>query len=236
MPNKVFGGSALTVVLAAGVLGGLPAQAHADQQSDGSGGVASGNQIHMPLDVAVNVCGNSVAVLGVSQAQCVEVAEELAAAEDNGASGQESSGSEGVASGNQVHVPVDAEVEVCGNAVAVLGVATAECYARPGEEQPEQPDDEPKEPEDETEEPEEDPEKPEKEPEDDPRDDDEQAPDDSKPQDAEKEPGDTEAAALPITGASLGAFAAAAAALLAAGATLLSMVRRRLGSAGGGAA
>jgi hypothetical protein len=36
----------------------------------GNGGVLSGNQVFVPVSIPVNVCGNSVAVLGISRAGC----------------------------------------------------------------------------------------------------------------------------------------------------------------------
>lgn len=112
-----------------------------NQATDGSGAVASGNQVNIPVDVAVRLCGNSIAVAGISQAQCEQVAEQLS---DDDATNQSSDGSGGVAGGNQVDVPIDADVEVCGTAVAILGVANAECVAAEEEspQEPEKPDDE----------------------------------------------------------------------------------------------
>ena len=97
-------------------------------ETDGSDGVASGNQIVVPVDAAIDACGNAVAVGGVSEAECVEVVEVL---EEESANTPETlagtDGSGGVASGNQIVVPVDAAVDICGNAVSVLGIAEAGC-------------------------------------------------------------------------------------------------------------
>ncbi|GAA1456637.1 chaplin [Nocardiopsis exhalans] len=94
--------------------------------TDGSGGVASGNQIILPVDAAIDACGNSVAVAGISQAECVEVVEVLEK-ESEDAPSTMSDGSGGVASGNQIVVPVDAAIDICGNSVAVLGASSAQC-------------------------------------------------------------------------------------------------------------
>ncbi|MDA8369671.1 MAG: chaplin family protein, partial [Nocardiopsaceae bacterium] len=95
-------------------------------KTDGSGGTASGNQINIPVDVAIDVCGNSIAALGVSAAECTKVTKKLA---DESGSGDASKtdGSGGTASGNQVNVPVDAAASICGNSAAVVGVSKAEC-------------------------------------------------------------------------------------------------------------
>ncbi|MDT0331890.1 chaplin [Nocardiopsis lambiniae] len=93
--------------------------------TDGSGGVASGNQIIVPVDAAIDACGNAVAVGGVSKAECLEVVEVL---EEESADGTYSTdGSGGVASGNQIIVPVDAAINICGNSVAILGAASSKC-------------------------------------------------------------------------------------------------------------
>ncbi|MER5476504.1 chaplin family protein [Streptomyces sp. NPDC002734] len=42
--------------------------AHADGRSSGSPGVGSGNTVQVPVDVPVNVCGNSVNVVGLGNA------------------------------------------------------------------------------------------------------------------------------------------------------------------------
>ncbi|QVJ01659.1 chaplin [Nocardiopsis eucommiae] len=95
--------------------------------TDGSGGVASGNQIVLPVDAAVDACGNSVAVAGISEAECVEVVEVLEKESEDAPSTMNTDGSGGVASGNQITVPVDTAIEICGNSIAVLGASSAQC-------------------------------------------------------------------------------------------------------------
>src|SRR5699024_10124306 len=92
-------------------------------ETDGSGGVASGNQIVVPVDIEADLCGNSLAALGISSAECTQVSEVLYQASGHA----ETDGSDGVASGDQIVVPVDAAIDACGNAVAVGGVSEAEC-------------------------------------------------------------------------------------------------------------
>jgi hypothetical protein len=36
----------------------------------GNGGVLSGNQIFVPVSIPVNVCGDSIAIIGISRAGC----------------------------------------------------------------------------------------------------------------------------------------------------------------------
>ncbi|QFQ96160.1 chaplin [Streptomyces phaeolivaceus] len=107
--------------------GGSRASGHAGD----SPGVASGNHIQVPVHIPVNVCGNSVDVLGIGNP-----------ATDNdchnggggyGDDGYGSShggsradghtgGSPGVGSGNTVQIPVDVPVNLCGNSISVIGV------------------------------------------------------------------------------------------------------------------
>ncbi|WP_017556417.1 chaplin family protein [Nocardiopsis baichengensis] len=114
-------------LLTAGFAGAPFAAAWADPVTDGSGGVASGNQINVPADVEADICGNALSVLGISKAQCTEVSKTLYAASDEGSASPKTDGSGGVASGNQINIPVDAALDVCGNSAAVGGVSKADC-------------------------------------------------------------------------------------------------------------
>ncbi|MEU4349587.1 chaplin [Streptomyces sp. NPDC023838] len=58
----MVGTSAAVVVLGAGVAG---PGSHADGKATHSPGVLSGNLIQVPVHVPVNVCGNSVNVVGL---------------------------------------------------------------------------------------------------------------------------------------------------------------------------
>ncbi|GAA3696612.1 hypothetical protein GCM10022224_072930 [Nonomuraea antimicrobica] len=57
------------VVTGAVAMMSLAAPAHADI-TNGTGGVISGNQLHIPIVAPINVCGNAVAVIGVAVAGC----------------------------------------------------------------------------------------------------------------------------------------------------------------------
>ncbi|MFV2198217.1 chaplin family protein, partial [Nocardiopsis sp. LOL_012] len=106
-----------------------------DTSTSGSGSIAGGNQIIIPVDLAIDVCGNSIGILGVAGSQCtqfVELIEQSAEEETGGGSGDDSGetttdGSGSIGGGNQVEVPVDGEVDVCGNAISVLGTGGASC-------------------------------------------------------------------------------------------------------------
>ncbi|MES9538794.1 chaplin family protein [Actinomadura sp. NPDC000600] len=100
----------------------------AQQTTSGTGGVGSGNQVDAPISVPVNACGNGVAVLGIAQAGCTGGAKvKNTGGQDTGTGGQVTDGKAGVLSGNQVKAPISAPVDVCGNAVAVIGQAVAGC-------------------------------------------------------------------------------------------------------------
>ncbi|PKV77001.1 chaplin [Streptomyces sp. TLI_146] len=58
----MVGTSAAVVVLGAGV---SSADSHADGKATHSPGVLSGNLIQVPVHIPVNVCGNTVNVVGV---------------------------------------------------------------------------------------------------------------------------------------------------------------------------
>ncbi|MBR8744308.1 chaplin [Nocardiopsis sp. MG754419] len=200
--------------------------------TDGSGGVGSGNQIVLPVDAAVDICGNSVAILGGASAKCTTIINIIHAAPENeGAPATDGSG--GVASGNQVIVPVDAAVEICGNAVSVLGIAQASCVEKisegekpekPEEEKPETPEEEkPETPEEEKPEvPEEKPETPEKEQERD------EEPSDDKPAPVDQ----AGSPDLAVTGGALSGLVAAALAAVGAGGAGLYFARKRKAAAG----
>lgn len=58
-------------IISAGLVlaGGTSAQA-ADLTSIGNVGVLNGNQIYMPIQIPINVCGNAIAVAGNAVAWC----------------------------------------------------------------------------------------------------------------------------------------------------------------------
>jgi hypothetical protein len=83
--------------------------------TSGSGSVAGGNQVSVPVAIPASVCGNAAAVLGVATAACQGGAS--AVSSGGGKPGLSTGGSGSVAGGNQVSVPVSVPVDVCGNAV-----------------------------------------------------------------------------------------------------------------------
>ncbi|MFE7728132.1 LAXTG-anchored chaplin ChpB [Streptomyces anthocyanicus] len=117
--------------------------AGAEGSAAGSPGLISGNTVQLPVDVPVDVCGNTVNVVGLlnpaADNGCADSGEPGASHQAAGASGgtsgsateatsggaaAEGSGkdSPGVLSGNGVQVPVHLPVNVSGNSVNVVGI------------------------------------------------------------------------------------------------------------------
>jgi hypothetical protein len=124
-------GTARAALLTAGFVAlgasmAFPASALADTNGDHS--VLGGNQVIAPINAPVNVCGNAVAVFGVADAGCRGVAGAAHPGHGGGQAGHgRTSGTGSIGGGNQVTAPIKAPVNVCGNAVAVLGVGAAHC-------------------------------------------------------------------------------------------------------------
>lgn len=121
LKRSAFRAAMLTTALA--VVLGTGASAYAD--TAGSHGIASGNQVNIPVTAPIDVCGNSVALLGGALDYCPGGAS--ASQPETDFSESQTSGREGVLSGNQVNVPITAPVNACGNGVAVLGGALGAC-------------------------------------------------------------------------------------------------------------
>jgi hypothetical protein len=119
-------GTSRAAVLAAGFVAlgvtAIPSTAFADATS-GNGGILSGNQVDAPISIPVDVSGNAAALLGTGRA----TSHGGATVHKRGGGGQKTSGAHGIASGNQVNAPISVPVNVCGNAVGVLGHADAGC-------------------------------------------------------------------------------------------------------------
>lgn len=125
IPVDVCGNAAAVLGIAiAGCQGGATATGAgggAPAVTSGTGGVGSGNQVSVPVTAPVDVCGNAV---GNAKANCVGGA---TASKHKGGGALVTSGNGSALSGNQVSVPVTAPVDVCGNSVAVLGLAGSAC-------------------------------------------------------------------------------------------------------------
>ncbi|MEV7974738.1 chaplin [Streptomyces sp. NPDC086519] len=125
----------MTVAAATGVIAAASGYAHADSgavgSAAGSAGVLSGNTVQAPLHVPLNICGNTVNVVGALNPsmgnRCADHGGGGGASTGHGGAGGSHAGghtadSPGVGSGNTVQAPIDVPVNVCGNSVNVIGV------------------------------------------------------------------------------------------------------------------
>ncbi|GAA4791962.1 chaplin [Streptomyces ziwulingensis] len=108
--------------------------ADADGAAAGSPGVISGNLVQLPVDVPVNVCGNTVSVVGVLNPAAGNKCANAGGAGGLGEGAGPSAGSAGASarggtadspglvSGNGVQLPVELPVNVTGNSVNVVGI------------------------------------------------------------------------------------------------------------------
>ncbi|MGW0469087.1 chaplin [Streptomyces sp. NPDC003027] len=121
----------ITVAAAGGVLALGGGYAHADSGATGtssnSSGIASGNTVQVPVHIPVNACGNSVNVVGLLNPtfgnSCANTSKPGRPGGPGGGSSAEgrTDNSSGIGSGNNVQVPVDVPVNVCGNSVTGVG-------------------------------------------------------------------------------------------------------------------
>ncbi|AYN38132.1 chaplin [Streptomyces dangxiongensis] len=108
---------------------------HADSTANGaasdSPGLISGNGIQLPVHVPVNVCGNTLNVVGLLNPAmgngCANegggtAGKERPASHAEAAAHGVAHNSPGVVSGNDIQLPVDLPVNVSGNSVNVVGI------------------------------------------------------------------------------------------------------------------
>lgn len=148
IPIDICGNAAAILGIAtAGCQGGATVAASNSPAAGGSAAAGSGTQgltagniaiahgtvVKVPVEVAADACGNTV---GNATAQChggvnlpasgIGLQRSASGANAPGQAGLQA-GNLSVGSGNQVQIPVSVPVDVCGNAVAVLGDSTAGC-------------------------------------------------------------------------------------------------------------
>ncbi|MGW3913569.1 chaplin family protein [Streptomyces sp. NPDC005070] len=141
--RRVTRNRVLAVATASGAMAvALPASAvfaaggaDAEATAAGSPGVLSGNNLQVPLSAAVNLCGNTVDVVGLLNPAVGNVCKNKETAEADRAEtdrGSDTSGrasadgrvtdSPGLISGNGLQLPIDLPVNVSGNSVNAAGV------------------------------------------------------------------------------------------------------------------
>ncbi|WP_329133818.1 chaplin [Streptomyces sp. NBC_01476] len=133
--RQILGRSLLTVAAASSILAATGGYASADtgavSGTSNSPGLLSGDSVSAPVDVPVNVCGNSVDAVALANPasgnDCGNISHSTG--RDSGqqaGSGSYStgygSGSPGVLSGNSAEIPVHVPVNACGNTVDVLAL------------------------------------------------------------------------------------------------------------------
>ncbi|MGW4350215.1 chaplin [Streptomyces sp. NPDC004690] len=102
--------------------------AAADGAAVGSPGLLSGNTLQLPVHVPVNVCGNTVDVVGLlnpaagNHCANASAGEDRASSTDGATARASGKDSPGVLSGNVVQLPVHVPVNVTGNSVNVVGI------------------------------------------------------------------------------------------------------------------
>ncbi|WP_055482470.1 chaplin family protein [Sphaerimonospora mesophila] len=99
-------------------------------RTSGTSSIGGGNQVVAPVTVPINICGNAIAIAGDAFAGCRGGATVKSGWGRHGywgAGGNRTSGRHSILGGNQVVAPITAPINVCGNAVALLGKAAANC-------------------------------------------------------------------------------------------------------------
>lgn len=114
-------------VLSAGfLLIGSAAHAADNLNSSLNVGIGNGNQVKALVQAPINVCGNAVSVIGSASAWCKGGAHAVLPAGALDVT-MNSTGNVGILNGNQIDLVAQVPVNVCGNAIAVLGSGTAGC-------------------------------------------------------------------------------------------------------------
>jgi hypothetical protein len=105
-----------------------------EQTSSDNNGIGNGTQAYLPIWAPVNVVGNAVGVLGEANAAGAGVngTTESARTESGHGGDQTSSDNNGVLNGTQIYSPIDIPINLCGNALSLLGEANAQAACTNG--------------------------------------------------------------------------------------------------------
>ncbi|MEU7716957.1 chaplin [Streptomyces tibetensis] len=120
LSKGAFAAAAATGILS---LYGSPALADSDASgvAKDSPGVLSGNSVQVPVEVPVNLCGNTVNVLAALNTafgnSCRNISHKSSGHEAGADASAVVKDSPGVGSGNNVQVPLDVPVNACGNSL-----------------------------------------------------------------------------------------------------------------------
>ncbi|WP_433372624.1 chaplin family protein [Actinoplanes sp. CA-142083] len=122
--------------------GGWGGWGGASQVTGANNGILNGTQIYAPIDVPINVCGNSIALLGgaYSQALCANSTGggfghsgghwKKESGQVAGGARQITGANNGIANGTQLLAPISLPVNLSGNAVAVAGIANSRAVSK----------------------------------------------------------------------------------------------------------
>jgi hypothetical protein len=91
------------------------------QDTSGNYGIANGTQVYAPISAPLNIAGNSIGVAGEANSAAV-AKNESARGHDFS---QDSSRNVGILNGTQLAAPISIPINVCGNSLAVLGLANS---------------------------------------------------------------------------------------------------------------
>ncbi|GGY18015.1 chaplin [Streptomyces djakartensis] len=119
---------AFAAAAATGILSLYGSPALADSEASGvtkdSGGTLSGNSVQVPIDVPINLCGNTVEVFAALSESFGNACRNTShKSKGYGAEASAvSKGAYGIGSGNVVQVPIEVPLNACGNGVEGLAV------------------------------------------------------------------------------------------------------------------
>lgn len=95
------------------------------QVNGGNTGIGNGSQIYSPVNIPVNACGNSIALLGGAWSQGL-CANDIESGQTGGGDvHQINGGNTGILNGTQLYAPVNMPVNLSGNSIAALGTANS---------------------------------------------------------------------------------------------------------------
>jgi hypothetical protein len=108
------------------------------QSTGNNNGILNGTQIYAPIDVPINVCGNSLALVGGAYSQAICANNVWSARGGKGwkkeskrteGAWQSTGDNNGIANGTQLLAPISLPVNLAGNSLAILGSANSRAVA-----------------------------------------------------------------------------------------------------------
>jgi len=106
----------------------LVAQALGARFATPNGGIGSGNTLNVPIDLGLNLCGNTVSLLAQTSASSCSITSDGPAA-GSAALGAPATGRAGLLSNNAVRAPLNLLLNACGNGVAAASSTSGSACA-----------------------------------------------------------------------------------------------------------